>query len=319
MNPLAPLRDAWRRTGADLPWGDPRPSHGAEMEGYYWRFTDPASGRVVVALCGVNRAPAGRWATVALAVHPEGIVRSAAVPMASDDPARLRVRAGAALRADGDHLRAALDPLVLDVTVEPEPWPLVLPGGGVAGVVPLLGQYWHPHVLRGRARGWVEVEGERVRLDGATAYAEKNWGRGFPERWWWGQADAFDRPDVAVAFGGGALTAGPVGVDVTGVVAAVGSHLVRLAPPLALVRCTLGDGTWDVRARSARTEVVIEGDGTGSEPAVLPVPLPAEVRNVDTDLQHLAARMHLVVRHDRRLLADTTTDLAALEVGTRPA
>ena len=45
------------------------------MEGYYWRLTDPASGRCIVALCGVCRAPDGPWAVVALASHPGGFVR----------------------------------------------------------------------------------------------------------------------------------------------------------------------------------------------------------------------------------------------------
>ena len=35
---------AYRRTGADLPFGDPLPSHGSEMEGWFWRVTDSASG-----------------------------------------------------------------------------------------------------------------------------------------------------------------------------------------------------------------------------------------------------------------------------------
>ena len=54
------------------------------MEGYYWRLSDPASGRCVIALCGVCRAPGvrgaapaggaggsahGHWAVVALAVQ----------------------------------------------------------------------------------------------------------------------------------------------------------------------------------------------------------------------------------------------------------
>jgi len=49
------------------------------MEGWFWRFTDAASGRVALALCGVNRHPDGPWATVAVAAHPDGIIRSAAV------------------------------------------------------------------------------------------------------------------------------------------------------------------------------------------------------------------------------------------------
>ncbi len=44
----------YRATGADLPFGDPLPWHGVSMEGYFWRFTDPLSGRVLIALVGIN-------------------------------------------------------------------------------------------------------------------------------------------------------------------------------------------------------------------------------------------------------------------------
>ena len=72
-------RHAWRRTGADVPYGDPLPTHNAEMEGWFWRISDPASREVVVALCGVNRAPGGSWATVALAATRGDLVHAAAV------------------------------------------------------------------------------------------------------------------------------------------------------------------------------------------------------------------------------------------------
>jgi hypothetical protein len=45
------------------------PPHGAEMEGWFLRLTDPVNDRVVVALCGINRHAAGDWATVAVAAH----------------------------------------------------------------------------------------------------------------------------------------------------------------------------------------------------------------------------------------------------------
>ena len=63
-----PLVHAYRRTGADVPFGDPVPSHGTEMEDWFWRLTDAASGRVVVAQCRVNRHRDGDWATVAVAL-----------------------------------------------------------------------------------------------------------------------------------------------------------------------------------------------------------------------------------------------------------
>ena len=36
----ANLLRIYRRTGADLPFGDPRGHHGVPMEGYFWRLTD---------------------------------------------------------------------------------------------------------------------------------------------------------------------------------------------------------------------------------------------------------------------------------------
>lgn len=51
MNPL----QRYRSTGADLPFGNILRSHpGVAMEGYFWRITDPTTGRVLIALCGVN-------------------------------------------------------------------------------------------------------------------------------------------------------------------------------------------------------------------------------------------------------------------------
>lgn len=76
---------AYRATGADLPWGDPRRAHGVAMEGYYWRFTDVARSRVVIALIGVNRGPHGPWATVALA-GSNGFLRTGALSGAWADP-----------------------------------------------------------------------------------------------------------------------------------------------------------------------------------------------------------------------------------------
>ncbi len=321
------LVDRWRSTGADLPGGDPTAGHGAEMEGYFWRITDVDTGTVVLALCGVNRDGDGRrWATVAASVHPDDVtVHDAVQQGVADHPHRLDVRAGTTLQATASRLLVDLDGIALDVTLGPSRATTgVLPGGGLAGIVPGLGQYWHPHLFGAPVRGTLRTPAGTRRLDGAVAYAEKNWGRGFPERWWWGQADGFARPDLTVAFGGGRLAvgrAGPAG-DVTGIVCAVGGHTLRLAPPFARVRTEVdevdGVGTWRVHGRGPRTEVTIEGDGSRRPPAVLPVPLPAERRNVMTDREHLAATLHLVVRRDGRTLVDDTSHLAALEVGSRP-
>jgi len=315
---LARLDEIYRRTGANLPFGDARPSHGAEMEGYFWRVTDAGRRRVVVVLCGVNRHPDGDWATVAIAAHPGGFVRSAVLSHARAASSQFLVTAGdGAFAANESAVHVDLgDDARVDLSVpEQVVWPLALGGGGVFSAVPFLGQYWHPHILGGVARGTARVGEQSWTFDDAAVYAEKNWGAGFPKRWWWGQAQGFDRPDVCVAFSGGVLTAGPLSATVGGVVVRVGARVIRLTPPLSIVHSETDGERWEVRAKGHGSRVHIIGRAEG-DPHVLPVPLPAERRNVGTDFEHLAG--HLSLEVSGRLNYRGETDLAALEIGTRP-
>jgi hypothetical protein len=287
------------------------------MEGWFWRLTDTRARRVIVALCGVNRHADGPWTTVAVAAHPGGIVRSAAVEAGWASSERFEVRADACLVADERRLRVDVDDVHLSVDLHGlMPWPLRFGAGGLLSAVPFLGQYWHPHVLGGRADGTLRIGEQRWSLENTDVYAEKNWGAGFPDRWWWGQAQGFADREVCVAFGGGRLRVGPLAASVTGCVVRIGSRVVRFAPPTAVVRAEVEGDSWHVNARRRGWRVVLDGQGAGAPPAVLPVPLPTERRNVDRDFEHLAARLRLRIWHDGALLLDDTSSLAALEVGT---
>ncbi len=182
--------------------------------------------------------------------------------------------------------------------------------------VPFLNQYWHPYRLGGSATGTVTHDADRWSLDRATLYCERNWGAGFPDRWWWGQAHDFDGADVSVAFSGGLLSLGPIARLVSGVVVRIDDRVIRHHP--ADARCDPTSRPVDGRCRHAPCAIRIdlEGDGTGLEPHVLPVPLPAERRNVDTDFEHLAGRLHCTVRERGRVLFDGTSKLAGLEIGS---
>jgi hypothetical protein len=314
------LLDAYRRTGADLPFGDPRRAHGVEMEGYYWRFTDAAAGRVVVALCGVSTAADGQWAMVALAAHPGGFLREAVTRTASADAHGLGVQAEDVLVATADTLRLDLGPDArLEVRLSARrDWPRRAFGGlGPAHAVPGLGQYWHPHLLGATVTGEACIGGERIDLGSATAYAEKNWGAGFPREWWWGQAHGFADPEVCVAFAGGRLPGlGPVVVKPTVVVASVAAGLVRIGLPTGHVAAEVGAGGWRLRGRSALASLELVGDGHGQVPFALPVPLAAE-RRVRGRVDHqLAGQLTLTVRRGRRLLYRGESTLAGLEWGT---
>ncbi len=313
---------AYRRTGADLPFGDPRPSHGAEMEGWFWRITDASRGRVIVALCGINRHPDGDWATVAIAWEPGGAVHSAVLDDAHASATELVLHAGTrpdrVFEASAGHLHVRLDGVELDLQFSRSfPWPKATGGGGVFSVVPFLNQYWHPHGLGGEATGTISVGNEQWHVDAAPMYAERNWGAGFPQRWWWGQAHDFPGEDLSIVFTGGVLHLGALTQTVGGVVVRHGDRVIRVTPP-AFVRSVITPGRWRIRARSFRYQIDLDGDAAGLEPHVLPVPLPAERRNVDTDFEHLAGRLRCVVRDRDRTIIDATSALAGLEIGSLP-
>lgn len=318
---VAGVRRAYRASGADGPFGDPLPAHGVAMEGYFWRFTDPATGRVVIALNGVNRARDGSWSTLGLAAHPHGFLRTSARPVGSAATDGLGAFAGDAFHGTADRLRVDLAPDArLEVRVTgPVPWPRGSVGGSsVFQTIPGLNQYWHPWLLGGSAHGSAVVGTETWDLDGWSVYAEKNWGKGgFPASWWWGQAQGFADPAACVAFAGGEVTAGPIRATVTAVVVLLpDGRLLRVGDPLVSpVRAEVSDERWVLHGRSAQWRVDIEGSGSLDTAHVLPVPLPAERRNVAGAIEHLGATMRVAVRRRGRVVWEGESNLAALEHG----
>lgn len=317
---IAPrLTDAYRRSGAELPFGDPGRAHGTALEGYYWRLVEPGGGRVVVALCGVCRAPGGNWAVVALAGHPGGFVRHACVEEPRSAVGEFGVTAGDLLRGSADGLCVRLaDDAWLDVRLSPR---VGRPGRafgalGPAQVLPRLTQYWHPVALSAQATGRARLGDAEFQVD-ASAYAEKNWGAAFPPRWWWGQAGDLADGGAGVAFAGGPLATASGRLAATAVVLLLGDEPVRLVAPLALVRADVGDGAWRIRARSARYAVELEGEAGGADPHVLPVP---DVRSGRVEMRsahHLAGRLAVRVRRGRSVLLAEESQLAGLEDGLR--
>lgn len=316
------LHAAYRATGADLPFGNPLAAHGVAMEGYFWRVTDPSTGRVVVALIGVNRDRRGEhWATLGLAAHPAPFLAHDAHPVGYADPRRLAVSAGSAFLADERSVRVDLGPRArLDLALtDPAPWPRRRLGGSSGfHVVPALNQYWHPWLLGGRAAGRVVLDDEEWEFDGAQVYAEKNWGRdGFPEEWWWGQAQGFEAPGACVAFAGGLVQAGPLRTEVTALVVRLpDGEVVRLGNPVTSpVRARVTDHTWLLRGRGRGWRIDVEAHAPLDAAHVLPVPLPAERRNTPGALEHLGGSLAVTVRRGHRVVWRGDSSLAGLEHG----
>jgi hypothetical protein len=315
------IHAAYRATGATLPYGDLLAAHGVAMEGYFWRVTDPATGRVVIALIGVNRdAEGGHWSTLGLAGHPGGFLAVDAHPEGFADPGRLTVSAGAAFVADDRRVRVDLGPQArLELTIaDAQPWPRRRLGGSSGfQAVPGLNQYWHPWLLGGRATGRATLGDEVWDFADAEVYGEKNWGReGFPDSWWWGQAQGFG-DGACVAFAGGEVTAGPLRTEVTALVVRMpDGELVRLGNPgTSPVRAQVTDHDWVVRGRGGGWQVEVHGHAPLSDAHVLPVPLPSERRNVPGAIEHLGATMTVTVRRSGRVVWRGSSTSAALEHG----
>ena len=318
MNPL----ERYRSTGADLPFQSPLRAHpGVAMEGYFWRITDPATGRALIALNGVNRGPDGPWATLGFAAHPGGFLRVAAHPSASAERHGVGAAAGDAFAGDDRHLHVELGADArLDVTItDPIPWPRrALGGSSVFQTVPALNQYWHPWLLGGRADGTATIGGKTWPLDGAQIYAEKNWGReGFPDSWWWGQAQGFAEHDACVAFAGGQVHAGPFRTEVTALVVRLpDGRVIRLGNPgLSPVRAEVTDERWMLRGRGYGWTIDVDAAAPRAASHILPVPLPSQGRNVAGALEHLAGSLDVTVRRHRRVLWRGHSELAGLEHG----
>lgn len=323
------LLKGYRAMGADLPFGHPeRAHHGVSMEGYFWRITDPATGRVIIALCGANEGPRGSWATIGLAAWPSGFLRAEARDGAWTDPHRLGVRGGidtgtskSAFEADRDHLHVDLgSDARLDVQFEKLiTWPRRMFGGSsLFHTVPGLNQYWHPWLLGGKASGTATLGDATWEFRDADVYAEKNWGReGFPEAWWWGQAQGFEDPGACVAFAGGIVTAGRLRVEVTALVVRLpGGRVVRLGNPVVSpVHTQTSDEHWQLSGRGYGWHITVEASAPLDQAFVLPVPLPSEHRNVAGDLEHLVGDLTVTVYRFGRHVWTGNTTLAVLEHG----
>ncbi|AGF72027.1 hypothetical protein A605_05105 [Corynebacterium halotolerans YIM 70093 = DSM 44683] len=300
------------------------------MEGYFWRITDPATGRVIIALCGVNEGPDGSWATVGYAVWPNGFIRTEALDGSWSDPDALGVeggtegRAGSQAAFEGNKRRLRVD-LGVDAKLDVQfhdltPWPRrSLGGSSIFQSVPALNQYWHPWLLGGKASGTAIVGDETWEFKDAQVYAEKNWGReGFPEAWWWGQAQGFDESGACVAFAGGIVTNGRMQVEVTGLVVKLpDGRVIRLGDPvISPVHTRTSDEHWHVMGRGFGWRIEITATAPLDQAFVLPVPLPSEHRNVAGDLEHLAGGLTVRAHRFGRHVWTGRTSLAALENGS---
>lgn len=75
---------------------------------------------------------------------------------------------------------------------------------GWLSYLPIFEPGWQILMAHGLATGWIEWRGKRYQFSNAPAYSEKNWGRSFPDKWFWLNCNSFsETAGLAVTAGGG--------------------------------------------------------------------------------------------------------------------
>ncbi|KAI8472481.1 MAG: tocopherol cyclase-domain-containing protein [Monoraphidium minutum] len=213
-------------------------------------------------------------------------------------------------------------------------------GGGGAGsgkatagwlsVLSVFEPHWQVLMSHGTADGWIQWGGELFEVKGAPAYAEKNWGGGFPSKWIWVQCNTFDgMPGLSVtAVGARRGLLGVPGLEED--VGMVGVHLpggrfLELTPWSGDVEWSADAwGRWRLRAAGGGYEALVEATCAPGAGAVLRAPTATSglaPHCKDTFFGTCRLRVWQVDSAGRRSaspLVDATSTTAALEVGGGP-
>ncbi|XP_054797273.1 tocopherol cyclase, chloroplastic-like isoform X2 [Prosopis cineraria] len=76
---------------------------------------------------------------------------------------------------------------------------------GWLAAFPVFEPHWQICMAGGLSSGWIEWDGEMIEFDNAPSYSEKNWGGGFPRKWFWVQCNVFEGAsgEIALTAAGG--------------------------------------------------------------------------------------------------------------------
>lgn len=180
--------------------------------------------------------------------------------------------------------------------------------------------YWYVGAMDASATGWIEWNGDRFIFEDILGYQEKNWGREFPKTWFWLQANNFDDPQACcLSVGGGSMPVGPVLFNAAGIGFSYGNTLYTFSFPQqpAWVRTDIVPGSWHLDARKGRYKITIDASSDLVDLINLMNPTEDGIRPYTWETLSGSVRVRLYEREDTewKMLVDTTSNLAGLEVG----
>lgn len=179
--------------------------------------------------------------------------------------------------------------------------------------------FWFPAQASARMSGTIKYGGREYRLDGAPAYQDRNWGRGFPKWWAWLVSNHFkDSPGTALAAGGGM----PKVLGSFHMPNAMGIGLRHAGKEYAfrpsrgdLIKLDVDYGKWKVRALN-KDGARIEIDAWAPEEKFLLLKFMAPQGQEFYDYEALQGNIKVRLYEGGKLIADLETDEGGIEFGS---
>ncbi|XP_078428187.1 tocopherol cyclase, chloroplast / vitamin E deficient 1 (VTE1) / sucrose export defective 1 (SXD1) [Wolffia australiana] len=195
-------------------------------------------------------------------------------------------------------------------------------------MLPVFEPHWQICMAGGLSTGWIEWDGQRFEFEDAPSYSEKNWGAGFPRRWFWVQCNVFEGANGQVALtAGGGLRKVPGLVDIYESVAMIGVHnggkFYEFIPWDGVVSWDITPwGRWRISAENKSFLVELEA---ATEDPGTPLRAPTTEAGFTTACKDTCfADLSMKIwerKYDGskgQLVLDVTSNMAAVEVGGGP-
>jgi tocopherol cyclase len=189
---------------------------------------------------------------------------------------------------------------------------------GWLSYLPIFEPGWQILMAHGLATGWIEWPGQRFEFVDAPAYAEKNWGRSFPQKWFWINCNHFENePDLAITAGGGRR--GVLGRMEE--VAMMGIHhrgqFYEFAPWNSQVHWQIDPwGNWQMQAHNHQFQVEIIGT-TDLPGTMVQVPTENGLTSCCRDTMRGLLSLEICDRQGKTVVS-ASSSMAGLETGGQP-
>ncbi|KAL1291155.1 hypothetical protein HN51_059703 [Arachis hypogaea] len=199
---------------------------------------------------------------------------------------------------------------------------------GWLAAFPVFEPHWQICMAGGLSTGWIEWDGERIEFNNAPSYSEKNWGGGFPRRWFWVQCNVFEggSGEIALTAAGG-LRQIPGITETYENAALIGVHYAGIfyefVPWNGVVNWEVNPwGYWFMSADNGRHVVELEArtddPGTTLRAPTMEAGLAPACKDTCFGILKLQIWERRYDGSKGKLILDVSSNMAALEVGGGP-